>query len=220
MKVSNLSFGASSLGGVFRGIKESEGIEAVMAAVDNGINFIDVSPYYGHYKAETVLGKALKQISRDKYYLSTKVGRYGKDGVKNGLDKYTGKESLMLGVWNDRERNNEGDLSNARIYRKVTLKPGIYYFGAKFNTITRMPEQAYVFASASLCPTFDIPAESMAFAPIGRATANGGFYGITFTVKKKQEVVLGFQVDLTAGSPTQEFRADEVKLLNFLHETP
>jgi hypothetical protein len=27
--------------------------------------------------------------------------------------------------------------------------------------------------------------------------------------------VLGFQVDLTAGSPTQEFRADEVKLLNY-----
>ncbi len=50
-------------------------------AVDNGINFIDVSPYYGHYKAETVLGKALKEIPRDKYYLSTKVGRYGKDGV-------------------------------------------------------------------------------------------------------------------------------------------
>ena len=48
-------------------------------AVDNGINFIDVSPYYGHYKAETVLGKALKEIPRDKYYLSTKVGRYGKD---------------------------------------------------------------------------------------------------------------------------------------------
>ena len=45
------------------------------------MNFIDVSPYYGHYKAETVLGKALKEIPRDKYYLSTKVGRYGKDGV-------------------------------------------------------------------------------------------------------------------------------------------
>jgi aryl-alcohol dehydrogenase-like predicted oxidoreductase len=40
-----------------------------------------VSPYYGHYKAETVLGKALKDIPRDKFYLSTKVGRYGKDGV-------------------------------------------------------------------------------------------------------------------------------------------
>lgn len=81
LKVSNLSFGASSLGGVFHNIRETEGIEAVFTAIEKGMNFIDVSPYYGHYKAETVLGKALKEIPRDKYILSTKVGRYGKDGV-------------------------------------------------------------------------------------------------------------------------------------------
>ncbi|MDR3094176.1 MAG: aldo/keto reductase [Bacteroidales bacterium] len=81
MKVSNISFGASSLGGVFHSLKEESGIAAVHTAVDNGINFIDVSPYYGHLKAEIVLGKALKEIERNRYYLSTKVGRYGKDGV-------------------------------------------------------------------------------------------------------------------------------------------
>ena len=81
MKISHLSFGASSLGSVFRDTNEKESFEAVEAAIEGGINFIDVSPYYGHYKAETVLGKALRNIPRDKYYLSTKVGRYGKDGV-------------------------------------------------------------------------------------------------------------------------------------------
>ncbi|MDO4955992.1 MAG: aldo/keto reductase [Bacteroidales bacterium] len=81
MKVSELSFGASSLGGVFHSVKESDAIQAVFTAIEKGMNFIDVSPYYGHYKAETVLGKALKELPRDKYYLSTKVGRYGKDGV-------------------------------------------------------------------------------------------------------------------------------------------
>jgi aryl-alcohol dehydrogenase-like predicted oxidoreductase len=91
MKVSNLSFGASSLGGVFHSLKEERGIEAVKTAVDNGINFIDVSPYYGHLKAEQVLGKALKQIDRKKYYLSTKVGRYGADG-KNYWD-YSAKRA-------------------------------------------------------------------------------------------------------------------------------
>lgn len=91
MKVSALSFGASSLGAVFHDINEPRAIEAVHAAVDGGINFIDVSPYYGHYKAETVLGKALREIPRDKYYLSTKVGRYGKDGV-NTWD-YSGKRA-------------------------------------------------------------------------------------------------------------------------------
>ena len=81
MKVSSLSFGASSLGGVFHDIKEKEAIQSVFTAIETGMNFIDVSPYYGHYKAETVLGKALKEIPRNSYYLSTKVGRYGKDGV-------------------------------------------------------------------------------------------------------------------------------------------
>lgn len=49
-------------------------------AIDGGMNFIDVSPYYGYTKAETVLGKALLQLPRESYYLSTKVGRYGADG--------------------------------------------------------------------------------------------------------------------------------------------
>ena len=81
MKISHLSFGASSLGSVFHETNERDSFAAVEAAIEGGINFIDVSPYYGHYKAETVLGKALRNIPRDKYYLSTKVGRYGKDGV-------------------------------------------------------------------------------------------------------------------------------------------
>lgn len=92
MKVSQLSFGASSLGGVFRTIDEGRAIESVHVAIEGGINFIDVSPYYGHYKAETVLGKALRDIPREKYYLSTKVGRYGKDGV-NTWD-YSGKRAF------------------------------------------------------------------------------------------------------------------------------
>jgi aryl-alcohol dehydrogenase-like predicted oxidoreductase len=103
MEVSALSFGASSLGGVFHSIKEQEAIEAVFMAIECGMNFIDVSPYYGHYKAETVLGKALKQIPRDKYYLSTKVGRYGKDGV-NTWD-YSAKRAVES-VYESMERLN------------------------------------------------------------------------------------------------------------------
>lgn len=82
IKVSNLSYGASSLGGVFHSIRETDGIKAVHTAVDHGINLIDVSPYYGDLKAEIVLGKALSEIARDKYYLSTKVGRYWSNGEK------------------------------------------------------------------------------------------------------------------------------------------
>jgi L-galactose dehydrogenase len=77
LKVSALGFGGSSLGGAFKEINEADGIRAVHVAVDNGINLIDTSPFYGLTKAETALGKALREIPREKYLLATKVGRYG-----------------------------------------------------------------------------------------------------------------------------------------------
>lgn len=76
LTVSQLSFGASSLGGVFHSVDESVAIQAVHAALDLGINYFDVSPAYGATRSETVLGKALKCIPREQYVLSTKVGKY------------------------------------------------------------------------------------------------------------------------------------------------
>jgi aryl-alcohol dehydrogenase-like predicted oxidoreductase len=103
MKVSNLSLGASSLGGVFHSLREDDGMKVVYTAIENGINFIDVSPYYGHLKAEILLGKALKNIERSQYYLSTKVGRYGKNGVN--YSDYSGKRAKES-VYESLERLN------------------------------------------------------------------------------------------------------------------
>ena len=77
LEVSVLGFGGSSLGNAFREIDDSEGIRTVHVAVDHGINLIDTAPFYGLTKAETVLGKALREIPREKYLLATKVARYG-----------------------------------------------------------------------------------------------------------------------------------------------
>jgi L-galactose dehydrogenase len=76
LDVSRLSFGASSLGGVFRPVGEPEAIRAVEVALDLGINYFDVAPAYGGTRAETVLGRALRGVPRERYYLSTKVGKY------------------------------------------------------------------------------------------------------------------------------------------------
>jgi L-galactose dehydrogenase len=88
LKVSALSFGASALGGVYGRVDEAEGIRAVHAALELGVNYLDVAPAYGGTVAETVLGKALKGIPRERYYLSTKVGKYTLPGSygKDTLD--------------------------------------------------------------------------------------------------------------------------------------
>ena len=76
MDVSILSVGASSLGAEFRKIDLNEAVKSVHVALDNGMNLIDSSPYYGRGLSESLLGIALDGIPRDSYYLCTKLGRY------------------------------------------------------------------------------------------------------------------------------------------------
>jgi L-galactose dehydrogenase len=69
------------------------------------MNYIDVAPAYGSTVSETVLGKALKGIARDRYFLSTKVGKY------TDPDQY-GKDTLDY----SRERIRRSiDESDARL---------------------------------------------------------------------------------------------------------
>ena len=73
--ISVLGFGASPLGNVFDVCDEQEGIDTVHYAIDHGVNFFDVSPFYGITLAETRLGKALLGKRKD-IFLATKCGRY------------------------------------------------------------------------------------------------------------------------------------------------
>lgn len=84
LKVSLIGFGASPLGQEFGPIDPEEGKRAVRYAIERGINYFDVAPYYGRTLAETRLGEALAGL-RDKVILATKAGRYGRD-LETGFD--------------------------------------------------------------------------------------------------------------------------------------
>lgn len=76
LEVSTLGFGSSPLGNVFGKTSLADNQRAVATAIDLGINFFDVAPYYGQTLAEERLGIAL-QGKRDQVVLATKCGRYG-----------------------------------------------------------------------------------------------------------------------------------------------
>ncbi len=78
LKVSILGYGASPLGNEFGKADPAEGQRAVHYAIERGINYFDVSPYYGRTLAETRLGEALAG-RRDQVILATKAGRYDKN---------------------------------------------------------------------------------------------------------------------------------------------
>ncbi|WP_152286826.1 aldo/keto reductase [Flavicella marina] len=82
---SRLVYGTSGLGGVWGAVKESDSIEALLYALENGISVFDTAPSYG--EAENYLGKALNQWTGAKPFVSTKIGRLkGADAFDTKLD--------------------------------------------------------------------------------------------------------------------------------------
>ena len=79
IRVSALAYGASPLGQEFGPVDVPEAMRAVRVALDLGITHIDTSPYYGRGMSEVLLGIALRDVPRDSYTLSTKLGRYDVD---------------------------------------------------------------------------------------------------------------------------------------------
>lgn len=75
LRVSKLGFGGSPLGNEFGEADPVEAERAVRCAIDLGVNYFDVAPYYGRTLAETRLGGALAG-RRDKVVLASKCGRY------------------------------------------------------------------------------------------------------------------------------------------------
>lgn len=73
--VGPLGFGAVPLGNLYRAMNEREAAETVAAAIAAGLRYFDTAPLYGLGLSERRLGLALRDLPRDAYVLSTKIGR-------------------------------------------------------------------------------------------------------------------------------------------------
>lgn len=143
-----------------------------------------------------------------------RIPQSNSDGVKQGIDKYNGYNALMMGVWDDLAAA-EGDMTSSAIYREVRLPAGTYFFGAAYESITRM-QSAHVFVSAE-APVAGLADRScLARSPLRDAAADGGWYGVKFTLPTDSTVCLGWLADFTLGETRQEFRVEEVALLRYL----
>ena len=69
VSVAGLGTGGFSRMGLKSGLDEDQSARLVLDAIDLGVNFIDTAPPYG---TEGVVGKALKQVTRDSVVVATK----------------------------------------------------------------------------------------------------------------------------------------------------
>src|SRR5689334_25359980 len=70
-----LGFGAAPLGNLLRALTEEESDAVLTAAWQSGLRYFDTAPLYGYGLSEARLSRLLAQHARDRWTLSTKVGR-------------------------------------------------------------------------------------------------------------------------------------------------
>ncbi|WP_457581770.1 aldo/keto reductase [Ensifer canadensis] len=75
LAVTECSFGAAGLGGLYRECTRDAAMATMEAAWGAGLRYFDVAPYYGLGLAERRVGDFLREKPRDEFVLSTKVGR-------------------------------------------------------------------------------------------------------------------------------------------------
>ena len=74
LELTRLSLGTAPLAGLFKSVDISESDQLIHTALDNGMNYFDTAPLYGHGLAEERLGRILGKVSQP-FVLQTKVGR-------------------------------------------------------------------------------------------------------------------------------------------------
>jgi D-threo-aldose 1-dehydrogenase len=75
LEVTALGLGCATLGGSRVPVRREEAEAIVRAAWAAGVRYVDTAPFYGFGQAERCVGDALRDVPRDEWVLSTKVGR-------------------------------------------------------------------------------------------------------------------------------------------------
>ncbi len=70
-----LGLGGAPLGNLYAELDEAVALDTVRAGLTAGVGYFDTAPQYGHGVSEHRFGHVLRDVPRDSFVLSTKVGR-------------------------------------------------------------------------------------------------------------------------------------------------
>ena len=74
-KVGEIGFGAGAIGGSWGEVEESDAVEALNAALDAGVDFIDTADVYGDGRSERIVASVLNGRPGAKVFVATKAGQ-------------------------------------------------------------------------------------------------------------------------------------------------
>ncbi|KAL0852328.1 hypothetical protein ABMA28_000532 [Loxostege sticticalis] len=78
MKLSHVSLGGAAFSNIYGTYDEERGLDLIRESLKRGLNYLETGPWYGQGSSERTVGKALKDVPRESYFIGSKVGRYEK----------------------------------------------------------------------------------------------------------------------------------------------
>jgi D-threo-aldose 1-dehydrogenase len=75
LEISRVGLGGGAMGHMYESVSDDVAIATVRKALEVGFDHVDTAPLYGHGESERRVGLALKGVKRNKFTISTKVGR-------------------------------------------------------------------------------------------------------------------------------------------------
>ncbi|HEY2192101.1 MAG TPA: aldo/keto reductase [Actinomycetospora sp.] len=138
-RVTSPGLGGMGLSGAYGTVDDDEGIRVIHAYVDAGGTLIDTGDFYGAGHNEALIGRALRERSRDDVVLSVKFGAMrGPDGTPQGIDARPAALKNFLGYSLQRLGVDHVD-----VYRPARLDPAVPIEDT-VGAIAELVEQGYV----------------------------------------------------------------------------
>jgi aryl-alcohol dehydrogenase-like predicted oxidoreductase len=96
MRVSAISFGAWAIGGFWGEVDDEQSMQALHAAVDEGVNFFDTADVYGDGRSERLIARLKRERPGEQIWVATKAGRrlpqqtcegYSRENLTSWIDR-------------------------------------------------------------------------------------------------------------------------------------
>jgi aryl-alcohol dehydrogenase-like predicted oxidoreductase len=204
--VSEIGFGAWAIGASWGQVDDTAGKQALHAALDAGVTFIDTADVYGDGHSERLIAGVLKERGGEKPYVATKAGRRLPKQMVEGysLDNLTG--------WIDRSlRNLEVDtLDLVQLHCPPT---DLYYHPEVFETLDKLKAQGKIRDYGVSVERVEEALKAIEFPGVVSVQIIFNIFRqrpieLFFEQARKREIAIIARVPLASGLLSGKFRAD------------
>ncbi len=233
IEATGIALGTWSMGGdaQWGAQDDSASLKAIHAAVENGINTIDTAPAYGFGYSEKLIGKALKELPREKLVIQTKCGFWWRDDEGAVIIERDGKvcrrnlsrRAIMIDV-EESLKNLGTDYIDVYITHHQAREPFLVPVEETMDTLLELKKQGKIRAIGIFncseeeirhylaCDPIDVLQER--FSMLDQAKANANAYlpiceenGVTFEVfSPLEQGLLTGKIDMNYEVPAGNLR--------------